>query len=66
MALSYNFAYQEIISVHPTRRQIFAANHTLLSGTSENESYISACSVGKKTYCTNSTLCTGVAVAHDM
>ena len=24
MALSYNLAYQEIISVHPTRRQIFA------------------------------------------
>ena len=25
MALSYNLAYQEIILVHPTRRQIFAA-----------------------------------------
>ena len=24
MALSYNLAHQEIISVHPTRRQIFA------------------------------------------
>ena len=24
MALSYNLAYQESISVHPTRRQIFA------------------------------------------
>ena len=24
MTLSYNFAYQEIISVHPTERQIFA------------------------------------------
>ena len=24
MALSYNLAYQENISVHPTRRQIFA------------------------------------------
>ena len=39
MTLGYNLAYQEIISVHPTRRQIFLANHTLLSGTSENESY---------------------------
>ena len=33
MALSYNLSYQEIISVHPTRRQ------TQHSGTSENESY---------------------------
>ena len=40
MTLSYNLAYQEIILVHPTRRQIFAGYHTLLSGTSENESYI--------------------------
>ena len=40
MSLSYNLAYQEIILVHPTRRQIFAGYHTLLSGTSENESYI--------------------------
>ena len=37
MTLSYNLAYQEIISVHPTR--FLLANHTLLSGTSENESY---------------------------
>ena len=36
MALSYNLVYQEIISVHPSRRQIFAG----LSGTSENESYM--------------------------
>ena len=39
MALSYNLAYQEIILVHPTRRQNLLANNTLLSGTSENESY---------------------------
>ena len=29
MALSYNLAYQEIISVHPTRRQIFAGKTDL-------------------------------------
>ena len=40
MTLSYDLAYQEIILVHPTRRQIFAGkNHTLLSGTSETQSY---------------------------
>ena len=40
MALSYNLGYQEIISVHPTRRLIFAGKPTPLSGTSENESYM--------------------------
>ena len=44
MTLSYNLAYQEIILVHPTRRQIFAGKpywvwHTLLFGTSETFSY---------------------------
>ena len=39
MTLSYNLAYQEIISVHPTGVRFLLANHTLLSGTSENESY---------------------------
>ena len=40
MALSYNLGYQESILVHPTRRPIFAGNHTRLSPTSENESYL--------------------------
>ena len=39
MALSYNLGYQESISVHPTRRQNFLANHTRISPTSENDSY---------------------------
>ena len=39
MTLSYNLAYQEFILVHPTSRQIFAGKHTLLSGTSESQSY---------------------------
>ena len=40
MTLSYNLAYQEIISVHPTRRQILLANRTLLSTISETLSYL--------------------------
>ena len=39
MALSYNLGYQEIISVHPTRRQIFAGKPY---STSENESYMNS------------------------
>ena len=42
LTLSYNLAYQEIILVHPTRRQIFTCFTllTLLSGTSETFSYL--------------------------
>ena len=39
MALIYSLAYQEIISVHPTMRQIFAGKTDSTFWKSDNESY---------------------------
>ena len=42
MALSYNLGYQESISVHLLQGvRILLANHTRISPTSENDSYLS-------------------------
>ena len=40
MALSYNLGYQESISMHPTRRQIFAGKPYSTFCISGNESYV--------------------------